>query len=60
MLIPMSSNTLRTGKRVYGSSGTTSPNYKGATAVRPGEALKGTNKDKSAGIVRAARKRLGY
>lgn len=56
----MSSNTLRTGKRVYGSSGTTSPNYKGATAVRPGEALKGTNKDKSAGIVRAARKRLGY
>lgn len=44
--------SLRQGKRVYGSSGTNSPNFKGATAVRPGEALKN--------IQKAARKRLGY
>jgi len=38
----MRSTTLRQGKPIYGFGSTQSPNYKGATAVRPGEALQGT------------------
>lgn len=48
---PMKPNTLRQGKRIYGFTGTQSPNYKGATAVRPDEALNGT-KVKKAAILR--------
>jgi len=33
----MRDTTLRTGKRIYGYSGTNSPNWKGATAVRPND-----------------------
>lgn len=39
---PLSSTSLRQGKRVYGFGSTNSPNFKGATAVRPNEALHGT------------------
>ena len=42
MYRPMKSNTLRQGKPTYGLNGTNSPNYKGATAVRPQEALNDT------------------
>jgi len=42
MYRPMKSNTLRQGKPTYGFGETNSPNYKGATAVRPQEALQGT------------------
>lgn len=40
MYQPMKSNTLRQGKRLYGFSGTNSPNFKGATAVRPDDSFK--------------------
>jgi hypothetical protein len=33
---------LRQGRPIYGLGNSNSPNYKGATAVRPNEALKGT------------------
>lgn len=42
MYRPIRSTTLRQGKPVYGFGSSNSPNYKGATAVRPEEALKGT------------------
>lgn len=38
----MRSTTLRQGKPIYGFGESNSPNYKGATAVRPKEALQGT------------------
>jgi len=58
-MTPMSSNTLRTGKKVYKST-SNSPNFKGATAVRPGEALRDTQKRNGANIISAAKRRLGY
>lgn len=42
MYRPMRSTTLRQGKPVYGFGSSNSPNYKGATAVRPEEALQNT------------------
>lgn len=57
MRTPISSNTLRTGKRIYRGV-SQSPNFKGATAVRPGTAFK--DLEKRNGVRRAAKRRLGY
>jgi hypothetical protein len=57
---PMSSNTLRTGKRVYRGV-SNSPNFKGVTAVRPMEAmqdLQKRNTPKLGLIQRAAQRRI--
>lgn len=42
MYRPIRPTTLRQGKPVYGFGSSNSPNYKGATAVRPQEALNST------------------
>jgi hypothetical protein len=55
---PMSSNTLRTGKRIYRGV-SESPNFKGATAVRPNESFKElAKKNKGSTFQRAAQRRL--